>query len=300
MFMPHRRGKFAGRNSEKLSLKSAVRPGPAQQKISDKTKLLLNKTREMYIHAGATIRTIIIRMRTRRILFQFKLLSVSTVLLLRRGSIVGSLFWGFFTPQRSFRFPSATRGTIHESACGTATATTYSHKSSMAVEALVALLRFFWLHVTLLRYVFFFSPHREIFFSANEALRAKNVKILPKERSCTAAERRVTTTEPDWGGTRCEEVWKGWGSPSRPRLWENYRAEVGIGVRGWSPSCEEGLLGWRKQLIYWCRWWDWCHCQWRCYSCWGTRAGWSTSPSSGRNRRPCRRWAGCWGWSRLS
>lgn len=68
MFMPHRRGKFAGRNSEKLSFKSAVRPGPAQQKTSDKTKTPLNKTRVMYIHAGATIvRTIIIiRMRTRR------------------------------------------------------------------------------------------------------------------------------------------------------------------------------------------------------------------------------------------
>lgn len=38
MFMPHRRGKFAGKNSEKLSLKFAVRPGPAQQKISVKTK----------------------------------------------------------------------------------------------------------------------------------------------------------------------------------------------------------------------------------------------------------------------
>lgn len=73
MFMPHRRGKFAGRNSEKLSLKSAVRPGPAQQKISVKTKPLRNKTRVMHIHAGATIiRTIlIIRMRTRRILFSF-------------------------------------------------------------------------------------------------------------------------------------------------------------------------------------------------------------------------------------
>lgn len=30
MFMPHRRGKFAGRNSEKLSLKSAMRPGPTK------------------------------------------------------------------------------------------------------------------------------------------------------------------------------------------------------------------------------------------------------------------------------
>lgn len=44
---------------------------PAQQKISVKTKTLLNKTRVMYIHAGATIRRtiIIIRMRTRRRMF---------------------------------------------------------------------------------------------------------------------------------------------------------------------------------------------------------------------------------------
>lgn len=44
---------------------------PGKQKISSKTKTLLNKTRVMYIHAGATIiRTIIIiRMRTRRRMF---------------------------------------------------------------------------------------------------------------------------------------------------------------------------------------------------------------------------------------
>lgn len=32
------------------------------------------------------------------------------------------------------------------------------------------------------------------------------------------------------------------------------RAKVRIRVRGWSPSCAEGWRGWRKRLIYWCRW----------------------------------------------
>lgn len=253
----------------------------------------------MYIHAGATIiRTIIItRMRTRRILF--KLLSVSTVLLPRRGVLRGVCFWDFYSSAVvSF---SQCHSWHHPWKCSQRHVAPPPQPHTATKAAWLG--RFEWLCCASFDFMlrlFFFSPHREIFFSVSEALWAKNVKILPKERTCTAAEHRVMTAEPDWGVTRCDEVWKGWGAPSRPRLWGNYRAEVGVGVRGWSPSCEEGLLGWRKQLIYWYRWWDWCHCQWRCYSCWGTRAGWSTCPSSGWNRRPCRRWAGCWGWSRLS
>lgn len=85
-----------------------------------------------------------------------------------------------------------------------------------------------------------------------------------------------------------------------PPDWRKNTLEVRIRVRGWSPSCEEDSRGWRKQLIYWCRWSDWCHCRWRCYSCLGTRAGWSISPSSEWNHRLCHRWGGCWVWSLLS
>lgn len=30
--------------------------------------------------------------------------------------------------------------------------------------------------------------------------------------------------------------------------------KIRMGVRGWSPGCAEGWRGWRKPLIYWCRW----------------------------------------------
>lgn len=76
----------------------------------------------------------------------------------------------------------------------------------------------------------FFPSHREIFFWVTEALWAKNVKILPKEQTCTAAERRVMTTEPDWGVTKCEEVWEGWGAPSHPRLGGNYELRLALGL----------------------------------------------------------------------
>lgn len=61
-------GNLQAGNSEKLRLKSTVRPSLSQQKNSNKMKTLLNKTWVMYIHAGAIIRIrirIIIRMRIR-------------------------------------------------------------------------------------------------------------------------------------------------------------------------------------------------------------------------------------------
>lgn len=39
----------------------------------------------------------------------------------------------------------------------------------------------------------------------------------------------------------------------KERMYE-VKTEVRIRVRGLSPSCGEGWWGWKKRLIYWCRW----------------------------------------------
>lgn len=62
-----------------------------------------------------------------------------------------------------------------------------------------------------------------------------------------------------WGVTRCKVAVRGLEEleevpPDCKEMTLEVRDEVRIRVRGWSPSCEEGWRGWRKRLIYWCRW----------------------------------------------